>query len=80
LIENKSKDRVILRYVSEWDSPEVARDFFRFYPQVLRKKWKKMEVSSQDGDTVSGTGDDGYFVVKLTGSQVSSVEGLAAIK
>ena len=40
LIENKSKSRVILRYVSEWDSPEVAQDFFRFYQQVLRKKWK----------------------------------------
>src|SRR5262249_61171951 len=39
LIESKSKDRVILRYVSEWDSPQLAHEFFRFYAHVLRKKW-----------------------------------------
>ena len=33
LIENKAQERVILRYVSEWDSPESAQDFFHFYPQ-----------------------------------------------
>jgi hypothetical protein len=78
LIENKSKDRIILRYVSEWDSPEVARTFFRVYGEVLRKKWKKMEVSAESEETLSGTGDDGYFVVKQTGRVVSSVEGLAS--
>jgi hypothetical protein len=78
LLENRSKSRIVLRYLSQWDSPETARDFFQFYAQVLPKKWKKMEVLSQSEDTLSGTGDDGYFVVKLTGSQVSSVEGLAS--
>ena len=78
LMENRSQARIVLRYVSEWDSPETARDFFRFYPQALRKKWKKMEVSHQNEDALSGTGDDGYFVIKLAGSQVSSVEGLAS--
>ncbi len=79
LIENKKQQRVILRYVSQWDSPESARDFFHFYPRALGKKWKKLEIASQNEDTVSGTGDDGYFVVKLTGAVVSSVEGLAAL-
>jgi hypothetical protein len=78
LIENKSKDRVILRYVSEWDSPAVAGDFFRFYSQVLRKKWKKMEVTGESEGTLAGTGDDGYFVVRWSGGLVSSVEGLAS--
>ena len=43
LIEDKSKTRVILRYVSEWDSPEIAREFFRFYPRCYGRsgrKWK----------------------------------------
>jgi hypothetical protein len=80
LIENKKQQRVILRYVSQWDSPESARDFFRFYPRALGKKWKKLEIAVQNDDTVSGTGDDGYFVVKLTGAVVSSVEGLAALE
>jgi hypothetical protein len=78
LIENKSKSRVILRYVSEWDSPAVAQDFFRFYEQVLRKKWKKMEVTGQSKERLTGGGDDGHFVVTLAGNQVSSVEGLAS--
>jgi hypothetical protein len=56
LIEKKSEARVILRYVSEWDSAEIAGDFFRFYGQVLRKKWKKMEVTAERDDSLSGTG------------------------
>jgi len=78
LLEDKSKSRVILRYVSEWDSPAIAQEFFRFYAQVLRKKWKTMEVTGENEGMLSGTGDDGYFVVRRTGSQVSSVEGLAS--
>jgi hypothetical protein len=78
LIESKSEARVILRYVSEWDSTEIAGDFFRFYRQVLRKKWKKMEVTAERDDSLSGTGDDGYFVVRRSGALVSSVEGLAS--
>src|ERR1700680_2253806 len=78
LVENKSQARVILRYVSEWDSAEIARDFFGIYGKVLRKKWKKMDVTAETGDSLSGTGDDGYFVVRQSGALVSSVEGLAS--
>jgi hypothetical protein len=77
LVENRSQGRVVLRYVSEWDSPGKARDFFVFYKQVLRKKWKSMEIAREDPEEISGTGDDGRFIVTLTGSQVSSTEGLA---
>jgi len=78
LVENKSQARVILRYVSEWDSAEIAGNFFRFYGQVLRKKWKKMAITAEKVDTISGTGDDGYFVVRQFGAVVSSVEGMAS--
>jgi len=78
LIENKSHSRIILEYVSQWDSEAVAREFFHFYRQVLSSKWKKMEVSSETGDTLAGTGDDGYFAVRLAGTIVTSVEGLAS--
>jgi hypothetical protein len=77
LLENKSQSRVILRYVSEWDSAEIARDFFHFYRQALRKKWKKMDVAAEKDDTLAGIGDDGYFVVRQAGALVSSIEGLA---
>ena len=47
--------------------------------QVLEKKWKKMEVSAETADKLSGSGDDGYFVVKLAGPVVTSLEGLASL-
>jgi len=48
---------------------------FPFYAQALRKKWTKMEIATETDDMISGTGDDGYFIVKLAGAVVSSVEG-----
>jgi len=78
LIENKTRTRVVMQYVSEWDSPEIAKDFFALYAKVLRKKWKKMDVMGEGEGRLSGTGDDGYFLVKQTGSLVCSVEGLAS--
>ncbi len=45
---------MILRYVSEWDSPAIAQEFFSFYTQVLRKKWKKMEVTGESEGMLSG--------------------------
>jgi len=69
---------VILRYVSEWDSPQIARDFFGCYELILRKKWKNIEVTGGEEGVFSGKGDDGYFVVTRNGNLVSSVEGMAS--
>ena len=77
LVENRSQSRIVLRYISEWDSLDSARDFFHFYRRVLHKKWKTMTIASETAHEISGTGDDGSFILKLAGTQVSSVEGLA---
>ena len=45
-------------------------------PIALAKKWKKLSIAGQSGDTVTGTGDDGRFELHLTGTKVTSVEGL----
>ena len=37
-----------------------------------------MEVTGRSEGMLSGSGDDGHFVVRLDGNQVSSVEGLAS--
>jgi hypothetical protein len=76
LEENKKEKRVVLEYTVEWESAEWARRFFDAYQQVLRKKWRKIEVHSQNDSTFAGLGDDGYFVVRLNGAIVSSLEGL----
>ena len=48
LRENKKAGRVVLLYAAEWDSEDAAREYFAAYREVLRKKWKKMTVTSED--------------------------------
>ena len=66
----------MLTQAVEWDQPDWARQFFDAYQDVLRKKWSKIEVKSHDNSTFAGMGDDGYFVVRLDGAVVRSVQGL----
>jgi len=67
-----------LQYVSEWETPEAARDFFAAYRQVLKGKWKSFEATRDERDMLAGRGDDGEFAVWLDGRRVSSLEGLPA--
>ena len=76
LHENKREHRVVLTYVVEWEDADAARQYFTAYQEVLRKKWKSIEVASAGEGTFAGRGDDGYFVVRLDGAVVSSLEGL----
>jgi len=76
LRENKKAGRVVLLYVSEWDSDEEAHHFFDTYRQALSKKWTKLAIASETADRVTGTGDDGRFVLERKGALVTSVEGL----
>jgi len=76
LRENKKTGRVVLLYVSQWDSEESARRFFAAYRESMAKKWKSLRVASESADAVTGTGDDGRFVLRIAGTTVTSVEGL----
>jgi hypothetical protein len=67
----------VLLYAAEWDSAESAAAYFAGYQTVLRKKWKQCDFSVEKPTMAAGTGDDGSFVVWLSGNVVSSVEGLA---
>jgi hypothetical protein len=78
LRENKKAGRAVLLYAAEWDSEESARQYFRAYREAMEKKWKKMTVSAETADSISGTGDDGRFELRRAGAIVTSVEGLAA--
>ncbi|MBV9081771.1 MAG: hypothetical protein JOZ62_03785, partial [Acidobacteriaceae bacterium] len=66
----------LLTYASDWDSPENAADFFADYQKVLRSKWKRCEISNSTETLLAGQGDNGYFVTRLSGNVVTSVEGL----
>ena len=76
LDENKSQHRVVLEYAVEWENADWARQFFEAYQEVLRKKWRRIEVQSGSDSTFAGLGDDGYFIVRLDGAVVRSLEGL----
>ncbi len=76
LLENRKAARVVLVYASEWDTEAAARDYFAAYRTILEKKWKSMTVQTDTPDTLTGTGDDGRFELRLKGSIVSSVEGM----
>jgi len=78
LLERRSPNRVVLLYAVEWDTRENAARYFKLYRQVLEKKWKHMEMESEDSAAMAGTGDDGHFRVQLSGSIVTSVEGAEA--
>jgi hypothetical protein len=74
--ENRDRSRTVLSYAVEWESPGAAAEYFKSYREVLSKKWKKMEITSESAVEITGSGDDGRFVVKHEGSLVTSLEGL----
>ncbi len=78
LFESKADKRLILFYTSQWSDPEIAKRFFSLYQEVLAHKWKSMQVTSRNDSRVAGRGDDGYFLLTLEGSAVSSQEGWSA--
>ena len=76
LLEDKAAGRVVLVYASEWDSEDAARQYLDVYRVSMQRKWKKMTLSSDTPDALTGEGDDGRFETKRTGAIVTSVEGL----
>jgi hypothetical protein len=74
--ENKKAARTVLLYAVEWDSEASARLFFDAYREVLKKKWKKIEVVLESADEVTGNGDDGGFELRRKSAIVTSIEGL----
>lgn len=77
LYEYKKTKAPLLIHVSEWDSPDAARDFMHLYLDVLRAKWKRMEIRTQTGSEIIGSGDRGDFSLRIDGAIVQSVEGIA---
>jgi hypothetical protein len=76
LREKKKDARLVLLYAVEWDSEDAARNYFSVYRQALEKKWKKIHLTSEVPDCISGTGDDGRFELRRRGAIVTSMEGL----
>ncbi|HEX3875931.1 MAG TPA: ImmA/IrrE family metallo-endopeptidase [Bryobacteraceae bacterium] len=78
LLEDKTAKRVVLFYAAEWDSEDAARQYLAVYRTAMQRKWKKMTVSTNTPDVLTGEGDDGRFELRRSGGLVTSVEGLPA--
>jgi hypothetical protein len=76
--EHKKTKTPILLHTSEWDSPEAARAFLRSYVSVLRGKWKTFKLGNDTGEEITGSGDPGSFLLRISGSTVECIEGLPA--
>jgi len=77
IVTPKGRDaKPVLLYAAEWDSPKSAAEYFEAYRKILQAKWQHCEFSVQKANIMAGTGDNGSFVVWLTGNTLSSVEGL----
>jgi hypothetical protein len=75
--DGKDKDKEsILLYASQWESEESARRYFLSYQKVLHRKWRTCDPSLSTATVFAGVGDNGRFVVRLSGNTVSSVEGI----
>ncbi|MBV8812297.1 MAG: hypothetical protein JO033_26810 [Acidobacteriaceae bacterium] len=77
ILTSGKNHRPVLQYVSQWDSGESARTFFAAFKKVLHAKWRHCDESIESGTTFAGTGDNGFFVARLNGDIVSSVEGIS---
>jgi hypothetical protein len=80
ITEIGKRRKPLLEYISEWDSEEQAASFFRCYQKILKAKWKQCNVSTTNDTVFAGQGDNGYFLVRLAGATVLSIEGLSNFK
>jgi hypothetical protein len=76
IVEVGKQKKPLLIYISAWESDEYAASFFASYQEVLKAKWKHCDATTVTADTFAGTGDNGYFVTKLSGNTLTSIEGL----
>jgi hypothetical protein len=73
------KNHPILIYASQWDSEQQAGAFFAAYKDVLKAKWKRCDPVVNKETVFAGSGDNGYFVCRLSGNTVSSIEGISTV-
>ena len=76
LYEYKHGKLPVLALTSAWDSEESAGRYLKLYGQVLKGKWKKLDIASQSATEITGHGDSGYFRIWKDGARVYQLEGL----
>jgi hypothetical protein len=80
LYEHKKTKAPLLIHASEWSSPEAAQDFFQLYHDVLQSKWTRMDVHQTSETEITGTGDRGDFLLRISGASVLCIEGIPTVE
>jgi hypothetical protein len=68
--------RPVLQYISQWDSNQNAQSYFAAFEKVLHGKWQRCDPAIETETAFAGVADNGYFVARVSGEVVSSVEGI----
>jgi hypothetical protein len=70
----------VLEYASQWDQPVYASRFFGAYKKILKSKWPSCDPVVSKDSLFAGIGANGFFIVRLTGNKVTSIEGIPDIQ
>jgi hypothetical protein len=76
LWENPKERRSVLAYAVQWEDEAAAKSYLQRYRAIAGRKWKRMEITSEQESQFTGLGDDGRFIWELKGRLLSVVEGL----
>jgi hypothetical protein len=67
----------VLEYASAWDSQANASHFFADYRRILQAKSERCIAEVSNGSVFAGQTSSGFFIVRLQGNAVTSIEGLS---
>lgn len=76
LLEHKKEGRTVLIHASRWATEEAAGRFLSGYRKALEGKWKSMEITEESANKIVGKGDDGCFLLRVSGRDVYVIEGM----
>jgi len=79
LWERASDNRAVISYTFALESPEKAKELYDAWQKLLSSKWTKYQPGAEAAGNLRGSGDDGLFLLRLEGSQISSLEGMAVV-
>lgn len=77
LFETKKDKKPLLQHAVEFDTPEAASQYLEIYRQIMKKKSREHnEVAAAGVNNFAGSTQAGKFELKLSGTTVSSLEGI----
>ena len=74
-LEEKKTGRVVIAWITTWDTKEDAEDFGKLYTSALEKKYNKTAEKAQNASFIFVKGDAELACVEHCGTEVIAVDG-----